>query len=101
MFVQLVEANNITLWNTEEEHNYCLELIQALIVGDTIKLDQLLPSEMNFLSEIVNNKFCNIDVDKVDYLLRDGYHLKNSLDIKEDFAKFLDGSIPCTCSKIN
>ena len=97
MFVQLVEANNITLWDTEEGHNYSIELIQALIVGDTTKLEQLLPNEMNFLSEIVNNKFCNIDVDKVDYLLRDGYHLKNSLEIKEDFAKFLDGSISLTC----
>ena len=92
MVAQLVEANNIKLWNTKEDQKYCIELIQALIIGDTSKLEQLLPNEMSFLSEIVNNKFCNIDVDKVDYLLRDGYHLKNSLEIKEDFAKFLDGS---------
>ena len=91
MVAQLIKENKISLWNTKKEHNFCLELIQALIIGDTTKLEQLLPNEMNFLSEIVNNKFCKIDVDKVDYLLRDGYHLKNSIVTRDNFAKFLDG----------
>lgn len=34
---------------------------------------------MNFLAEIVNNKFSEIDVDKWDYILRDSYYLQHSI----------------------
>lgn len=45
------------------------------------------PEEM-FITEIVNNKFCNIDVDKCDYILRDEQHVGNAVTIKP-FIDFL------------
>ena len=81
------------LCNDENEHNECLELIKALVVGNKNKLKSILGNELNFLSEIVNNTFCEIDVDKVDYLLRDCYHLGKAAQIDVNFKAFLDGSI--------
>ena len=48
----------------------------------------LKPSEM-FITEIVSNKFCNIDVDKCDYLLRDFHYVR--LEIL-DFEKFMNSA---------
>lgn len=71
------------------EHLYGVELIQALIIGDMKSLNTLLTPELMYLTEIVNNKFSNIDIDKVDYILRDAYYLKGNIQI-HDFADLFD-----------
>lgn len=38
--------------------------------------------------QIVNNKFCEIDVDKWDYILRDSYYLKNVIKTSTNFGQF-------------
>lgn len=37
--------------------------------------------------QIVNNKFCLIDVDKWDYILRDSYYLNNAISIPRGFER--------------
>ncbi|CAO1340220.1 unnamed protein product, partial [Diamesa serratosioi] len=87
----LIKKNNIKLAFTESSHQYCLNLIIALITGDSNEWKTYLKPELNFLTEIVSNKYCNIDVDKWDYLLRDAYHLKNNIETK-DFAKMFQSA---------
>ncbi len=91
MVRRLFSENKILLHADQEIHNLCLNLITGLIDGDPDKLlsSNLLGPEYMFLSEIVSNKFCDIDVDKVDYILRDAYYLKFPL---EDFKGFLKGA---------
>lgn len=62
---------------------YGVELIQALISGDLSRLSTLLSPDLMYLSEIVANKYSNIDVDKHDYILRDEYYLRGNVRILE------------------
>lgn len=85
---QLMDVNDIKLDDSPDTHRFALKLINSLIAADQAAWKQLLaPSEM-FLTEIVSNKFCNIDVDKCDYILRDGHHVKQFVVLKP-FINFL------------
>lgn len=64
-------------------------------------IDDLLLSE-NFINsiflcfnidQIVNNKFCAIDVDKWDYIVRDSYYLRNAIDLPLEFDRFFEGQL--------
>lgn len=70
------------------EHLFAVELIQALIIGDLEAQKTYLSPELMYLTEIVNNKFTQIDVDKWDYILRDSYQFKNSIDLLEFVSLF-------------
>lgn len=84
MIKDMIDSACISLYETREGHDYAVELISSLITGDCETWQRLLkPSEM-YLTEIVSNKFCNIDVDKCDYLLRDCFH------VKRDILPFVD-----------
>ena len=83
MVHSLVENNNIRLADTEASHRDSLELITALITGNSQVWRKHLTRKFYFLAEIVNNKYCHIDVDKWDYLLRDAYYLRNHIQIKD------------------
>lgn len=81
--------DHIKLSEDPFQHLYAVELIQALILGDIEALKNLLSPDLMFLTEVVNNKFTQIDVDKWDYLLRDAYYLNNNIDLLE-FATLFD-----------
>ncbi|CAG9800058.1 unnamed protein product [Chironomus riparius] len=71
MINHMIKCNNINLHPDPSTHNNMVELTCSLITGDYKTWNRLLkPSEM-FLTEVVSNKYCNIDVDKFDYILRD------------------------------
>jgi HD superfamily phosphohydrolase len=62
IFKKMVKDNTMPF--IQEEVNFIIELIN--------------PSENsknNWLYQIIANKFCSIDVDKIDYIQRDSYHL--------------------------
>ena len=62
IFKKMVKDNTMPF--VQEEVNFIIELIN--------------PSENsknNWLYQIIANKFCSIDVDKIDYIQRDSYHL--------------------------
>lgn len=42
--------------------------------------------------QIVNNKFCEIDVDKWDYIMRDSYYLRNAITLPLDFSALFKGA---------
>jgi HD superfamily phosphohydrolase len=88
MVRRLFSINQIRLHDNPNTHDQCIDLITALIEGDPSKLLHLLSPDYMFLSEIVSNKYCNIDVDKIDYILRDAYHLRHSVSV-EEFSGFL------------
>lgn len=79
----------LTDWD-DADRSYAIELIKALIVGDRKCLRE---PEYRFLFDIVNNKNCEVDVDKWDYLLRDYHFVKDiklpdiSLDFEDVFLK--------------
>lgn len=81
--------DHIKLSEEPLEHLYAVELIQALIIGDLEAQKTYLSPELMYLTEIVNNQFTQIDVDKWDYILRDGYYLKNNILLAE-FASLFD-----------
>uniref|UniRef100_A0A1A9ZA30 HD domain-containing protein n=1 Tax=Glossina pallidipes TaxID=7398 RepID=A0A1A9ZA30_GLOPL len=55
-----------------DNSNYGIDLIKALITGHRKHFSHSLPTQYRFIFEIVSNKHCQIDVDKWDYLKRDG-----------------------------
>lgn len=71
MIEHLIRKNNIKLHDDEKTHNVALKLLTSLVNADTDVWEELLAPEEMFITEIVSNKFCKIDVDKIDYLLRD------------------------------
>ncbi|XP_055708218.1 deoxynucleoside triphosphate triphosphohydrolase SAMHD1 homolog [Phlebotomus papatasi] len=82
----------IPLSECSKEHNRGVLLIKSLILGDEKMLRKELPKEDMFLSEIVSNPFCEVDVDKWDYIMRDSFYLKNAIDIPHDFFKLFQGA---------
>lgn len=42
--------------------------------------------------QIVNNKYCFIDVDKWDYILRDSYYLNHVISIPKGFEQVFSGA---------
>lgn len=56
---------------TPPERDLGIDLVQSLINGDA----SLLGDGDKYLAEIVSNKYCEVDVDKWDYILRDLFYL--------------------------
>lgn len=54
-----------------------------------IRKNQILINQFSSY-KIINNKFCEIDVDKWDYILRDSYYLKNAVQTSTDFGMFFN-----------
>ncbi|XP_055843999.1 deoxynucleoside triphosphate triphosphohydrolase SAMHD1 homolog [Episyrphus balteatus] len=84
------EIFKVCLLDWDVDRPYAIELIKAFIVGDR---NCLRDENYLFLFDIVNNKICEVDVDKWDYLQRD-YLLKNdiktpevNLDVEDVFLK--------------
>lgn len=71
MIEHLIRENDIKLDDDENTHKMALRLLTSLVTADTEAWEELLAPEEMFITEIVSNKFCKIDVDKIDYLLRD------------------------------
>lgn len=77
-------------WN--EDRPYAIELIKALIQGKQSCLRDK-DKQYSFLFDILNNKRCDIDVDKWDYLQRDHHFAYDSnmpqvhLDFEDAFLK--------------
>lgn len=70
-----------------------IELIEAFIKGNRDTLLQLLGKDYMFLSEIVHNSWCEIDVDKLDYLKRDTFYLTSKMPSKiDDIGDFYKGA---------
>ncbi len=69
MLCEMVGKYNLPF--TEKEINFIIDCIEP-------------PSDLekNFKYQIVNNKLCSIDVDKIDYIQRDNYHLGFGLNEK-------------------
>ena len=57
----------------EPERDLGIDLVKSLILGDSSRLT----NDLKYLAEIVSNKYCELDVDKWDYILRDMYYLRN------------------------
>lgn len=81
----LIADNQIRLSDDVKECQRGEDLIVALICGDTETSHSILGDDQFFLSELVNNKFCLIDVDKWDYLLRDGQNVRHITSLSDNF----------------
>lgn len=88
MINHLISANSIQLHKSPDLHTKALKLITSLITGDSTTWKKLLKPHEMFITEIVSNKFCNIDVDKCDYILRDELSVKNCVTLKP-FISFI------------
>lgn len=66
-----------------------VDLIVALIRGDVegSTVRTVLGNKYHYLTEIVNNKYCLIDVDKWDYMVRDIHHLNATERFDGSFAR--------------
>lgn len=88
MIEHLISSNNIQLHETPDLHKFALRLTTSLITGDCKVWKELLKPQEMFITEIVSNKFCQIDVDKCDYILRDKFYVKDFVTLKP-FSEFL------------
>lgn len=83
----MINKNDIKLHSDPIVHDRMIDLTCSFITGDfKVWRELLTPAEM-FLTEIVSNKYCNIDVDKYDYILRDFFCVQRGL---MPFEEFLD-----------
>lgn len=69
LFCEMVSKYNLSF--TSDEINFIIDCI-----------DPPKELERNFKYQIVSNKICSIDVDKIDYIQRDNYHLGFGLNEK-------------------
>lgn len=69
LFFEMVSKYNLSF--TQNEINFIIDCI-----------DPPKELERNFKYQIVSNKICSIDVDKIDYIQRDNYHLGFGLNEK-------------------
>ncbi|MCH1611680.1 MAG: HD domain-containing protein [Flavobacteriales bacterium] len=69
LFCEMVSKYNLSF--TQNEINFIIDCI-----------DPPKELERNFKYQIVSNKICSIDVDKIDYIQRDNYHLGFGLNEK-------------------
>lgn len=83
----MLQDNHIELHEDPVRHKYALRLISSLIRGDCDEWRALLQPNEVYLTEIVSNKFCEIDMDKCDYILRDALYTEVKID---DFISFMD-----------
>lgn len=83
----MIRDDQIALHDDPDMHAFALRLISALIRGDKCEWEELLEPREYYLTEIVSNKFCEIDVDKCDYILRDSHYTKEEI---SDFIQFMD-----------
>lgn len=88
----IIDKNRIKLSTDAQKHLDGIEMIVAFIRGDYNTLEKYLTKEHMYLAEIVNNKFCFIDVDKWDYILRDAYYLNHAISIKKTFEQCFQGA---------
>lgn len=89
MIEHMIKVNEIKLHESPDHHNFALRLITSLITGDYKTWAELLKPEEFFITEIVSNKLCNIDVDKFDYILRDNHYLNGHVALKS-FIAFME-----------
>lgn len=89
MIEHLISTNNIKLHDSPKTHKFALTLITSLITGDSKMWKKILKPEEMFVTQIVSNKFCNIDVDKLDYILRDHEYVKQFVELKP-FINFIE-----------
>lgn len=76
----MFDCDNIKLH--ESRHQFAVRLITSLITGDVKTWKDILKPDEWFITEIVSNKLCNIDVDKFDYILRDESHVDGFVKLK-------------------
>jgi len=86
MFSYLIKVNDIPLkeWNVKPQDK---DFIMELVKGPLVKSNSSWPykgrsQEKAFLYEIIANHVCGIDVDKMDYLHRDGKAMGLSLEFE-------------------
>lgn len=89
MVENLISTNSIILHDSPKSHKFALTLITSLITGDSKTWKEILKPEEMFITEIVSNKFCNIDVDKLDYIQRDYDYVKKFVELKP-FISFIE-----------
>lgn len=112
---EIFKNHNIQLSNDIKENETGIEIICALITGNLeilkmhLKPEQMYLTEVrktmvisfenvpfywkfNLFSQIVNNKFCFIDIDKWDYIVRDAYYLNHVISISKGFETAFKGA---------
>lgn len=67
----MIKNNKIILHQDPSTHDNMVDLTCSFITGDYKTWHRLLTPSQMFLTEVVSNKYCNLDVDKFDYILRD------------------------------
>lgn len=82
MIEHMFRVNNIRLHTSADKHEKALRLITSFITGDCITWRELLTPKEMYLTEIVSNKFCSLDVDKCDYLMRDLHYFFERVTVK-------------------
>lgn len=70
--VDKILGDRVPEFFTTPERDMGIDLVQSLISGDA----SLLADDHKYLAEIVSNKYCEVDVDKWDYIMRDLFYLR-------------------------